>query len=252
MFPRILFSTFRTFGARAPQVLSRAHPISSRKMEPLNSFTSGLTGVSSFSKPPSQDPSSTWVTSIVSRPASSNAIMSVLTGISRFSTAASQSCEGDQKVFSNSCKQNSKPEPKLKSIPRPLSISTMATKQIIEFVKSAGKDPSKVGLKIGVTSSGCSGNSYTMEFGDIDTAKMDGDEIFEQDGAIVIVKKNSFLMVFGSHLDFEKEQLSSGFKLSNPQVAKACGCGSSFKIKRDPNTAPRRNKRQSARKNQAH
>src|SRR5262249_39998909 len=82
------------------------------------------------------------------------------------------------------------------------------------------------GLRVKVVGGGCSGLTYKM---DIDQQR-DGDRVFEQAGAKLLVDRKSFLYLNGTVLDFKDELMSSGFNLQNPNVKRTCGCGSSFVV----------------------
>jgi iron-sulfur cluster assembly protein len=83
-----------------------------------------------------------------------------------------------------------------------------------------------VGLRVKVVGGGCSGLQYRME---IDEVK-ERDKVFERDGARLLVDKKSFLYLNGTELDYAEELMSAGFKLQNPNVKHACGCGESFTV----------------------
>ena len=81
-------------------------------------------------------------------------------------------------------------------------------------------------LRIGVTSGGCSGLSYSLAFDDkFDDAK---DTKYEQHGVAVVVDKKSSLYLDGTKLDWHHSLDHQGFTFDNPNVVKSCGCGSSF------------------------
>ena len=111
-----------------------------------------------------------------------------------------------------------------------VEISDVAAEKIKFFCESDKKDPSQYGLRISVVKDGCSGNSYTMELGDLKTAKENGDKIFTHNGAMIIVEKLSYLFVIGSKVDYQQTLLASGFQLVNPNIKRSCSCGSSFAI----------------------
>jgi iron-sulfur cluster assembly protein len=103
-----------------------------------------------------------------------------------------------------------------------LSLSERAASKIKQLVA----EKPNAGLRVKVVGGGCSGLQYRME---IDDAK-ERDKVFERDGARLIVDKKSFLYLNGSELDYAEELMSSGFKLVNPNVKRACGCGESFTV----------------------
>lgn len=85
----------------------------------------------------------------------------------------------------------------------------------------------QAGLRIAVRGGGCSGLSYAMEWAE--SAK-ERDKIFERDGVRVFVDPKSFLYLMGTELVFEETLMASGFKLNNPNMKSACGCGESFTV----------------------
>ena len=105
-----------------------------------------------------------------------------------------------------------------------LSLTEVAAGKVKEIM--AQQNPAPTALRVAVVGGGCSGLQYRME---IDTAG-ERDKVFERDGAILIVDKKSFLYLNGSELDYAEELMSSGFKLVNPNVKRACGCGESFTV----------------------
>lgn len=83
------------------------------------------------------------------------------------------------------------------------------------------------GLRIMVKGGGCSGLSYQMEWAE---SPRERDKIFERDGVRVFVDPKSYLYLMGTELIFEETLMASGFKLQNPNVKAACGCGDSFAV----------------------
>ena len=47
---------------------------------------------------------------------------------------------------------------------------------------------------------------------------------------LVLVDSDSLPFVRGSQIDFEESLQGAGFKVNNPNVVAACGCGSSFRV----------------------
>jgi iron-sulfur cluster assembly protein len=83
------------------------------------------------------------------------------------------------------------------------------------------------GLRFGVQGGGCSGYSYLMEF---EESPQEGDITFSIDGVSLFLAplKREFLR--GVVIDFVDELIETGFKIHNPNVDRACGCGESFDI----------------------
>lgn len=80
-------------------------------------------------------------------------------------------------------------------------------------------------LRLGVSSGGCSGMSYSMGF---DTEKGQFDREFDFDGVKVIVELKALMYLAGTTLDYKGGMLGGGFNFSNPKAKRSCGCGSSF------------------------
>ncbi|HDY84327.1 hypothetical protein LCGC14_0627170 [marine sediment metagenome] len=84
-----------------------------------------------------------------------------------------------------------------------------------------------VGLRIGVTKSGCSGYSYALDYAE---TIEDNDIVIEQDGVKVVVDQESMPVLDDLVLDFVKQGLNQSFKFNNPNVVSSCGCGESFSV----------------------
>lgn len=84
-----------------------------------------------------------------------------------------------------------------------------------------------IGLRIGVTKSGCSGYSYALDYAE---AVADNDIVIDQDGVKVVVDQESMPVLDDMELDFVTEGLNQSFKFNNPNVVSSCGCGESFSV----------------------
>ena len=80
------------------------------------------------------------------------------------------------------------------------------------------------GLRVKVVEGGCSGFEYEMNI-DSPEAK---DQVFEKNGARVLLDPKSILHLNGTELDYKSELMKSGFVFNNPNVKGTCGCGTSF------------------------
>jgi iron-sulfur cluster assembly protein len=80
-------------------------------------------------------------------------------------------------------------------------------------------------LRLSISEGGCSGMSYAMAF---DDQPSDLDREFDFDGLKVRVDLKALMYLKGSTLDYESGLLGGGFKFSNPNARRSCGCGSSF------------------------
>lgn len=82
-------------------------------------------------------------------------------------------------------------------------------------------------LRLSVDGGGCSGFQY--KFGFAESVDVD-DAIAEQDGVRLVVDSISLDLVRGSAVDYVEDLGGAAFKVTNPNAASGCGCGSSFSV----------------------
>src|SRR5947209_8265211 len=105
-----------------------------------------------------------------------------------------------------------------------LTITPEAIRQIKFLIKKHGNH--NLRLRVGVKGGGCSGLSYVMNLDENVTPR---DLVFEIDGVTVLVDKKSASFISGTTLDYSvKNLLEGGWKWTNPNAARSCGCGTSF------------------------
>src|SRR6516162_2458374 len=115
------------------------------------------------------------------------------------------------------------------SIPRSdrvITISDKGAEKVREFLASQENDVSMAGLRVGVRGGGCSGFQYQLAFDE----QRENDAVFESHGLKLLVDSESLPFVRGSTIDYEESLQGAGFKVNNPNVVAACGCGSSFRV----------------------
>ncbi|SVE39140.1 uncharacterized protein METZ01_LOCUS491994, partial [marine metagenome] len=96
----------------------------------------------------------------------------------------------------------------------------------VKEIIAQSKEPI-VGVRVGVSSGGCAGMSYVMEY----AKKINpNDEIIEDKGVKVLIDPKAIMYLLGTEMDYKKEELSSTFVFKNPNETERCGCGESFKI----------------------
>ncbi|PIP80879.1 MAG: iron-sulfur cluster assembly protein IscA [Gammaproteobacteria bacterium CG22_combo_CG10-13_8_21_14_all_40_8] len=105
-----------------------------------------------------------------------------------------------------------------------LSLTEAGAKQMKSSLESRGKG---LGIRLGITTTGCSGFAYVMEF--VDEINPE-DEVFENLGVKVVVDKKSLVYLDGTIVDYVKQGLNEGFEFSNPNSKAECGCGESFTV----------------------
>ena len=107
-----------------------------------------------------------------------------------------------------------------------LTISDKGAEKVHEFLASQEADVTMAGLRVGVRGGGCSGFQYQLAFDE----QREQDVVFESHGLKLLVDRESLAYVSGSTIDYEESLQGAGFKVNNPNVVAACGCGSSFRV----------------------
>lgn len=104
-----------------------------------------------------------------------------------------------------------------------ISLTSSAVEHLKSLIadKNAGAD---TGLRLRVEKGGCAGMQYVMG---LDESKT-GDVVETQDGVSIIIDQESLGFLRGCQIDYVDSLSDSGFKLSNPNAARSCGCGTSF------------------------
>ena len=80
-------------------------------------------------------------------------------------------------------------------------------------------------IRIGVSSGGCAGSEYHFSF---ENTKNENDAVVEVDGVKFFVDNASLEKLKGAKVDYVDSLTSAGFKITNPNARKTCGCGQSF------------------------
>ena len=107
-----------------------------------------------------------------------------------------------------------------------LFVADSAKEKVAELMgaESLGED---YFVRVSVTSGGCSGLSYSMDF---DNESKDKDQVFEDNGVKVVTDLKSFLYLCNTTLEFSGGLSGKGFYFNNPNAARTCGCGESFAV----------------------
>lgn len=101
------------------------------------------------------------------------------------------------------------------------------TSSAVEHLKSLIAEKAgaaSTGLRLRVEKGGCAGMQYVMA---LDEAKAD-DTVQAQDGVSIIIDAESLGYLRGCQIDYVDSLSDTGFKLTNPNAARSCGCGTSF------------------------
>ena len=106
----------------------------------------------------------------------------------------------------------------------PIGLTESAARRVAAIAAKQGRPAI---LRLAVEGGGCSGFQY--RFGLADGIEAD-DETVEQDGVTLVVDSVSLDLVRGSAVDFVESLGGSAFRVTNPNAASGCGCGSSFSV----------------------
>ena len=91
----------------------------------------------------------------------------------------------------------------------------------------AAKQAKPAILRLSVEGGGCSGFQY--KFGLADAVEGD-DNVAETDGVRLVVDPISLDLVSGAAVDYVENLGGAAFKVTNPNAASGCGCGSSISV----------------------
>jgi iron-sulfur cluster assembly protein len=105
-----------------------------------------------------------------------------------------------------------------------ISLTPSAAERVRNYIEKRG---SGVGLRLGVTQTGCSGYSYVINYAE---EVGPADIVFEDKGVTVVVDPDALPLIDGTEVDFVKNGLNEAFSFRNPNISGECGCGESFNV----------------------
>ena len=105
----------------------------------------------------------------------------------------------------------------------PISLTSSAARRVAFIAHKQGVDPI---LRLSVDGGGCAGFSYKFALGEA----ADDDARSATDGVTLVVDPISLDLLRGSAVDYVEDLGGSAFKVTNPNAASGCGCGSSFSV----------------------
>ncbi|MEZ5314603.1 MAG: iron-sulfur cluster assembly accessory protein [Chlamydiales bacterium] len=103
-----------------------------------------------------------------------------------------------------------------------ITLTPKAAEKFRQFAKEEGQPDAA--LRFGDTAGGCGGFQYLLDFSDAPTEE---DLLYESEGIEIHIKKGMVDRLIGSVIDYVDGLQGAGFKVSNPNVKSACGCGQS-------------------------
>lgn len=108
-----------------------------------------------------------------------------------------------------------------------LYVSDSAKERILDIFAKEQKSIEEYFVRVSVTSGGCSGLSYQLDF---DNQVKPADQVFEDKGLKLVTDLKSFLYVHNTILDFSGGLEGKGFYFNNPNASRTCACGESFSL----------------------
>ena len=106
-----------------------------------------------------------------------------------------------------------------------ICLTEKAAKRLSAVMEAEGKKG--FGLRMNVTTGGCSGMNYDMSF---EKEQNEFDKVFDSQGMKIFCDLKSYLYLNGIKIDFSNDILNGGFKIVNPNAERTCGCGTSFSV----------------------
>ena len=106
-----------------------------------------------------------------------------------------------------------------------VKITAKAAQRLKDIMQIQGKENIK--LRLQVSGGGCNGFQYDFS---ISTNINENDHIFTKDGIAVLIDNISLKFLIGAEIDFVSDMMGSTFRVNNPNVNSACGCGTSFSL----------------------
>jgi iron-sulfur cluster assembly protein len=105
-----------------------------------------------------------------------------------------------------------------------ISLTDAAAERVRTYLD---KREEHLGLRLGVTKTGCSGYSYVINYAE---AIGEDDVVFEDKGVKVVIDPEALSLIDGTEVDFVKNGLNEAFSFRNPNIKGECGCGESFNV----------------------
>ena len=106
-----------------------------------------------------------------------------------------------------------------------LTLTEAAATRVRALVGRADKPV--LGLRVGISTRGCSGLSYVVEYA---VEQRDYEDVVEDKGVKVFIDPAATMFLIGSEMDYQEDKFQSGFTFSNPNEKGRCGCGESFHV----------------------
>lgn len=106
-----------------------------------------------------------------------------------------------------------------------ISLTDAAADRVKELM--AKSDEPVLGLRVGISTKGCSGMSYVVEYAK-EQRKLE--DVVEDKGVKIFIEPTAVMFLLGSEMDYVEDKFNSGFVFNNPNEKGRCGCGESFHV----------------------
>lgn len=113
-----------------------------------------------------------------------------------------------------------------------ISLTMSAAEHIKQEInKELAKNNKIIGIKLGITTTGCSGYAYILDFikenHNLDLVNY---HKFNSHDIDIYVDKKSFNYIAGTVVDYKQQGISKTMVFDNPLATALCGCGESFTV----------------------
>ena len=109
--------------------------------------------------------------------------------------------------------------------PQMITLTDAAVDRVKTLIDNS--DEPVLGLRVGISTKGCSGMSYVFEYA---KEKQPYEEEIDTKGAKVFIDPMATMYLAGAEMDYVEDKMKSGFVFSNPNEKSRCGCGESFNV----------------------
>ena len=113
----------------------------------------------------------------------------------------------------------------IRELPKAMTITERAADRVKELMAQA--EGEIIGVRVGVSTRGCSGLSYTMEYA---SEQQKFEDVVEDKGVTILIDPRASFFLLGTEMDFVSDRLGSQFVFNNPNEVDRCGCGESFRV----------------------
>ncbi len=106
-----------------------------------------------------------------------------------------------------------------------ITLTDAAAERVKQLI--AKSEEPVLGLRVGVSTRGCSGMSYVVEYAK-EQRKLE--DVVEDKGVKIFIDPTAVMFLLGSEMDYVEDKFQTGFVFTNPNEKGRCGCGESFHV----------------------